>query len=160
MLPTHTEIASLGVMRKSQCPLILAVDTPVRRSALLMVRAKDAEVCGAARKATSTVVPRPERKHACRAQHLEAQHCKIGTSWSRSSSRARKAFDVATNADIRLTPGMNSSTARRCVSTVEHADASSRYVNIGVSTRRSRQSSRTIMISNSVRPAGVRCSCH
>ena len=102
-LPTHTEIASLEVMRKSQCPLIPAVDTPVERSALLIVRAKDDDDCGTARKATSTVVPRPERKHACRAQFLEAQDCKIGTSWSRNSSRARKAFDVAINADIRLT---------------------------------------------------------
>ena len=60
---------------------------------------------------------------------------------------------------FRLTPGMNSSTVRRCLSTVEHADASSRYVNIGVSTRRSRQSDPAIAISNSVRRRALLTIC-
>ena len=52
------------------------------------------------RNATSTVVPRCERKHVCSAQFIDAHRWRIGTSWSRSSSFARKAFDVEVSADI------------------------------------------------------------
>ena len=101
-VPRHTETASRSVMQHSQRPRSPEVDTPHRRSAFLMVRPKDALDWGAARKATSTVVPRSERKHAWSAQCLAAHICKTGTSWSRRSNVPRKAFDVKVNADICL----------------------------------------------------------
>ena len=101
-VPRHTETASRSVMQHSQRPRSPEVDTPHRRSAFLMVRQWDALDWGAARKATSTVVPRSERKHAWSAQCLAAHICKTGTSWSRRSNVPRKAFDVKVNADICL----------------------------------------------------------
>ena len=83
-LPTQTDIASRSLMRNSQCPRSPAVDTPVRRSAFLRVRAKDALVWGVARKAISKIVPWSEPKHVWSAQFLAAHICKIGTSFSRS----------------------------------------------------------------------------
>ena len=136
-VPKQTEIASLSVMQVSQWPRSPAVEIPRRRSAFLMVLAKEALDWGCDRKATSTVVPRSERKHVCSAQFADAQRWSTGTSWSRSSSFARKAFDVAVNADIRLTPRTISSTSSRSAATIEQADIASTCTDMGA--RRARR---------------------
>ena len=130
------EIASAGLTRKSQWPRSPEVDTPHRRSAPLIVRANDALLWGAARKPTSTIAPRSdERKHVCSAQFISAHRWRIGTSWSRSCTVARKALDTAVDADICLTERTSSSTPRRCATTASTPDAASRHGDIAAPGR-------------------------
>ena len=90
--PTQTDIAFRSVVKNSQWPRSPAVGTPNLRSAFLMVRENDALVWAAARKATSTVIPRSVRKHECSAQFLFAHNCKIGASLVAQWKARSKSF--------------------------------------------------------------------
>ena len=99
-LPKQIDKHSRSLIRNNQWPLSPAVDTPHRRNAFLRVRANDEDDWGEDLKTTSTIVPRSERKQECSAQFTVAHRWRIDTSWSCNLSRARKALELAVEANI------------------------------------------------------------